>query len=457
MMLPIEGQPILTAAQMSAAEAASGVDLFMLMTGAGEGVAEAVQRLAAGAEVLVLCGPGNNGGDGYVAAAALRRAGLPVRLAALGEPATDLARRARQGWDGAIETLATAQAAPVLVDALFGTGLTRPLSAESAETLARLTAAARLSVAVDVPSGIDTDCGRPLGPVPPFVLTLALGATKPAHLLQPAAALCGAVRLLDIGISIESAWRVLDRPKLPTPGPDSHKFSRGLVAVVGGAMPGASALAATAAARAGAGYVLLLGGATDRLPHAIVRRRWSAGALEDARIGAVVVGPGLGRDEAARDRLAAALDSPHPLVVDGDALRLLDLDQIAGRHAATVLTPHAGEFEHLFDEPQPDKITAALAAARRAGAVVIYKGADTVMADPHGQVRVQSGSSSWLSTAGTGDVLAGAVGVMLAAGLPPLDAAEAGIWLHADAARRCGASFIADDLAAALSPARASL
>lgn len=455
-MLPIAGQPVLTAARMKTAEAAASVDLFTLMTRAGEGVARETARLAAGAEVLVLCGPGNNGGDGYVAAAALRRAGLPVRVAASGEPATDLAQRARAGWSGPVESLAKTTPAAILVDALFGTGLSRPLAPELSGPFAALAEAARLAIAVDLPSGVNADTGRLPGPVPPVALTLALGALKPAHALHPAAERCGAVRLLDIGIPTDNAWRMLDRPRLRAPGPEDHKFTRGMVAVIGGRMPGASALAATAAARAGAGYVLLLGGATDRLPHAVVRRSWSADALTDPRIGAVVVGPGLGRDAAAEARLAAALASPHPLVIDGDGLRLLAPGALAGRPGGAVLTPHAGEFEHLFGDSGADKIAATLAAARRAGAVVVHKGADTVLADPHGQVGLQPGGSPWLSTAGTGDVLAGAIGAMLAAGLPPFEAAAAGVWLHGEAARRCGASFIADDLAAALTPARAA-
>jgi hydroxyethylthiazole kinase-like uncharacterized protein yjeF len=216
-----------------------------------------------------------------------------------------------------------------------------------------------------------------------------------------------------------------------------------MVAVVAGAMPGAGALAASAAARAGAGYVLLLGSATDRLPHAIVRRRFTAEALEDQRIGAVVIGPGLGRDERAEERLVASLASGRPLVIDGDALRLMDDRRCAG---AAILTPHAGEFEAMFGRGSGSKIDRTVAAAERTGAVVVHKGPDTVIAAPDGRVIVHSGSSSWLSTAGTGDVLAGVIGARLAAGLEPMEAAVQGVWLHAEAARRAGAAFIADDL-----------
>lgn len=456
-MIPIEGRPILTAADMKAAERASGNDLFALMVRAGEGVARAVSRLAGGAEVLVLCGPGNNGGDGYVAAAALRRAGHAVRLAASAPPASDLARRAAASWDGPVEALGAAAPAPVLLDALFGTGLSRPLEPAIADPLAALVAAAQLTLAADLPSGVGTDDGAVLGAAGAQV-TLALGALKPAHLLEPAASMCGQVRLLDLGIVAADDWRAVARPQLAPPTPNSQKYSRGMVVLIGGAMPGATLLAAEAAMRAGAGYGLVL--ADDPAaggPHALVRRRWSAVSLEDRRIGAVVIGPGLGRDDAARAKLDAALASPHPLVIDGDALQLLDLDRLAAREGVAMLTPHGGEFAHLFGALAGSKIDAALAAARRARAVVAFKGADTVIAAPEGQVRVHPHGSAWLSTAGTGDVLAGTCGALLAAKLSPLDAAAGAVWLHAEAARRCGASFIADDLARALTPARAAL
>lgn len=454
-MISIEGQPILTAAQMRAAEAASGVPPEQLMERAGAGVAQAVHRLAAGADVLLLCGPGNNGGDGYVAARILAANGMSVRVAALGEPRTDAARGARAAWTGPVEALADAVPASLLVDALFGTGLSRGI--DDAGALDALAKRARLTIAVDMPSGVATDDGALLSDAPWCDVTLALGALKPAHLLQPSASRCGSVRLLDIGVvPIEAVAQVLDDLVLPPPRADDHKFTRGMVAVVAGAMPGAAALAATAAARAGAGYVLLLGSATDRLPHAVVRRRWSADALEDGRIGAVLIGPGLGRDEAAQAKVLAALASMHPLVIDGDALHLVSPAQVAARSAPTVLTPHAGEFAALFGDVPGSKIERARAAAA-SGAAVVFKGADTVIADPEWRTRIAPTGPAWLSTAGTGDVLAGAIAAMLARTGLALPAACDGVWLHAAAARRCGASFIADDLAHALTAARASL
>ena len=449
-MNSLAGQPILTAAEMRAAEQRAidaGATVESLMQRAGEAVAEQVRRLAAGAEVLVLCGPGNNGGDGYVVAATLRRAGLPVRVAASGEPKTPAAQAARQQWGGPVEMIGDAAPAPVVVDALFGVGLTRALDDVLATLLCALVAAARLSIAVDVPSGAASDDGACPGKVPRFDLTLTLGAAKPAHVLEPAASRCGAVRVLDIGIPADSKVQVAAEPRREAPSVNAHKYSRGMVTVIAGAMPGAAALCATAAAKAGAGYVLLLGSATDRLPHAIVRRRFDAALLADRRSGAVVVGSGLGRGDDAVTKLDAALRCGRPLVIDGDALALI------GSHALppqTILTPHGGEFAGMFGEQGGSKIERALSAARGARAIVVYKGVDTVIASPDGRAVVHSGAPTWLSTAGTGDVLAGVIAARLAGGADPLQAAADGVWLHAQAARLAGPAFVADDLAAHL-------
>lgn len=454
------GAPILTAAQMRAAEdraIAGGASVASLMERAGTGVAEWVHRLAAGAEVLILCGPGNNGGDGYIAARVLASRGVPVRVAALREPKSEAAVAARAGWAGPVERFPDPMLphAPVMVDALFGTGLSRALDAPVADTIRALADRARLSVAIDLPSGVDTDSGGDFGQaLARFDVTLALGALKPAHLLQPAAALCGTVCTIEIGLPPEGGaddTRALAVPRVAAPDATSHKYSRGMVAVVSGRMHGASELAALAAYRAGAGYVLLLTGGLPHPPHAIVRQRWSEDALDDKRIGAVVIGPGLGRDDRARDKLDAALASPHPLVIDGDALHLLDLDRLRDRDAPAVLTPHAGEFAALFGEGQGSKIARAREAARRSGAVVVFKGADTVIAAPDGPANVALPASPWLSVAGTGDVLAGAIATMFAqTPSTPFEAASAGVWLHAEAARLLDRCFLADDLADAL-------
>lgn len=464
------GDPVLTAAQMRAAEdraIAAGSSVGELMERAGAGIAEWTHRLATGAPVLVLCGPGNNGGDGYVAARILGARGMAVRVAALGEPRTQAAAAARTRWNGPVEPFPTGLPdddvhAPVVLDAVFGTGLTRPLDATLSEAIRILANFARVAIAVDLPSGAQTDTGGDFGTaaLADFTLTLALGARKPAHLLQPCAAHCGQVRVIDIGLGLDrvaaprenlSPVETIGRPWLSGPQPHSHKYSRGMVAVVGGAMHGAAELAARAAYRAGAGYVLLLSGGLPHPPHAIVRRNWSAEALADERIGAVVVGPGLGRDERARAKLDAALACPHALVIDGDALHLLDPGQLAGRGAPTILTPHAGEFAALFGEGAQSKIDRAREAARRSGAVIVFKGADTVVAQPDGWANVLGGANPWLSAAGTGDVLAGAIGAMLAqAGHAPFEAASAGIWLHAAAADALDRCFLADELADSL-------
>jgi hydroxyethylthiazole kinase-like uncharacterized protein yjeF len=231
-----------------------------------------------------------------------------------------------------------------------------------------------------------------------------------------------------------------------------------MVVVVGGAMAGAAMLASTAAMRAGAGYVALLDGGRGG-PDALVHRAFADQPLDDDRVGALLIGPGLGRGEEAADKLDTALASDRPLVIDGDALHLLKdhLDQLPGRRAPTILTPHEGEFAALFGKGKGSKLDRARAAARRAGAVVVYKGADTVIAAPDGRARLAGDVNDWLSTAGTGDVLAGAIAATLAARLEPLEAAAAGVWLHGEAARWLGASFIADDLANALTAVRAAL
>ncbi|WP_298673643.1 NAD(P)H-hydrate dehydratase [uncultured Sphingomonas sp.] len=448
-MTPLDGKAILTAAEMRAAEdraIAAGTIVEALMERAGAAVAEQVRRLAGDRGVLILCGPGNNGGDGYVAARILAAGGHAVRVAASGEPRSPAAIAARRRWQGPVEPLVSAEPAPVLVDALFGTGLTRGLECETAAALARLAAAASLSIAVDLPSGAATDDGRLLSATPVYDLTLALGALKPSHMLLPAAARSGSLMVLDIGVSVASAATVLVRPKLAGPTPQAHKYSRGMVAIIAGAMPGAATLAAISAARGGAGYVLLLGGATDLLPHAVVRRRYDAASLADVRIGALVIGPGLGRDDRARERLSDALASDRPLVIDGDALRLVRAEEIAARTAPTILTPHAGEFDALFGKSGASKIERARDAARASGAAIVFKGADTVIAAPDGAAQVAPAAPAWLSTAGTGDVLAGVIAARLAVGGDAMAAGE-GVWLHGEAARRAGAAFIADDLA----------
>ena len=448
LMRHIEGQPILTAAQMRDAEdavIADGTSVDVLMERAGAAVAQSVWRFGAGRETLILCGPGNNGGDGYVAARHLKARGLDVRVAASGEPRTNVAQRACAGWAGPVETFdETTVAAPILVDALFGIGLSRALDQAIAAPLDRLARLAKFRIAVDVPSGVGADDGTMLGAAQ-IDLTLALGSLKPAHLLKPAAGLCGTIYVADIGITAASAVHVIARPTLPFPQSDDHKYRRGMVLVASGDMPGAAMLAAISAQRAGAGYVILGGDNARSAPHCIVRRSFDA-ALADRRTSAVVIGPGLGQSERARGQLAAAIASNIALVIDADGLNLLDLTSLLNCTAPIILTPHEGEFARLFGAASGSKIDRARDAAKRSGVTIILKGSDSVVAAPDGRVAVNPVASPWLASAGTGDVLAGIAGAMLSRGLPAFEAACAAVWLHSDAARRAGPALIADDL-----------
>ncbi len=456
---------ILTAAQIRAAEQAAfdaGVEPYALMERAGRTAADIIWRAGHRRDLLVLCGPGNNGGDGFVIARVMRERGVPVRVAALGESRTDSAQRAKAAWDGPVEDMMTAVPATQIVDALFGTGLSRGLDDAVADRLCTLVNSAAASYAVDLPSGVESDGGGLLSAVPRFGVTIALGAWKPAHLLQPASERCGRLILAPLDIPLSSDVRCLSAPELTMPDVDAHKYSRGLVAVVGGGMAGASLLASEAAARSGAGVVRRLaadmpsGGA-----HAIIHRKVMhadalAGELDDQRIAALLVGPGLGLDADARARLGAALDSGHPLVLDADALTLLGKDDTLSIPSEAILTPHEGEFGRMFGKLPGSKIDRARAAAKASGAVIVYKGADSVVAAPDGRVAVEGRASSWLSTAGTGDVLAGLAAGRLAVTRDPFRAACEAVWLHADAARRCRPAFVADDLLGALPAAIAA-
>ena len=446
-MLPPLSGPVLTAAETRAAEEAAmaaGTSVDALMERAGLAIAEAVWRFGGGRPTLVVCGPGNNGGDGYVAARILKERGLDVRLAALASPATDVARRAAGKWKDPVEVFSAVAPAPVLVDAIFGTGLSRPLDADVAATLFRLRQSARMVLAADMPSGVATDSGADLGGVAADV-TIALAALKPGHLLQPAASLCGHVMLADIGIAADPRWQVISRPRLAVPRASDHKYTRGLVTIVSGEMKGAARLVATAAARSGAGYVVLAGDEESGTPLSIVHRPVPV-ALADARASVIVIGPGLGRSSVGEALVMQALETARPIVIDADGLHLIRPGQIARHAAPVVLTPHKGEFDAMFGALPGSKIDQALAAATASGATVIFKGADTVVASPDGRVSLSAQSSAWLSTAGTGDVLAGIVGTMLARGLDPHDAACAAVWLHTRTAHLAGPALIADDL-----------
>lgn len=445
---------VLDAAAMRAAEQAAadaGTSLSTLMDNAGEALGRLAWRMAAGRPVRILCGPGNNGGDGYVAARWLRAHGVDVEVMALVPPASELCRAVAAAFEGKVHDADTPpQAGVLLIDALFGTGLTRPLDAGVAEWLSAHACAATSILAADLPSGIASDGGDAMSCPIHADVTLAFGALKPAHVLHPAASHCGIVRVADIGIAhllLASEMSVAALPDLHSPDHRSHKYSRGLVAVVAGAMPGAAELAARGAVRAGAGYVRLIGSSLPpAAPHAIVRQSWRDGEpLADQRIDALVIGPGLGGGTSAEERFKAAISTGKPLVIDADALALIGTGQLPQN---CILTPHAGEFDRLAGEIAGSKIERTRALAARTGAVVIHKGADSVIAAPDGRVAIASAGSPWLASAGTGDVLAGIAGAMLARGLPAFEAAQAAALLHQRAAVRAGQGLIADDLVA---------
>jgi ADP-dependent NAD(P)H-hydrate dehydratase / NAD(P)H-hydrate epimerase len=432
----------------SAEEAAiaAGTPAEVLMERAGASLAEAAWRFSGAEEMLILCGPGNNGGDGYVAARHLAERGVKVRVAALSGPTTGAATWARGGWSGSVEHLDTVEPAALLIDCLFGTGLKRGLEPTLGQRLCGLAEAAALRIACDLPSGIDSDTGALLSPVPRFDMTVTFGALKPSHRLMPAMTRMGKVVLGDIGIDAAADWHEIGRPRLPSLDPAGHKYSRGMVAVLGGAMPGAAALAATAAARAGVGYVKLIADEqVQHVPAAVVQGQ--AADIHDERIGALLVGPGLGRDR--QQLLDKALASGRPLILDADALTILgDPARLHGRDS--VLTPHEGEFLRLFGDLGGSKPERALEAARMAQAIIIHKGADTLIASPDGRLGFSPPAPAWLASAGTGDVLAGIVAAFRARGMPSFEAACAAVWVHGRAAERAGPNMIADDLVAAI-------
>ena len=492
--MPHAADQILTAAQMRAAEEgliAAGISVDELMQIAGRGAAEWVWRITAHRAVTVLCGPGNNGGDGYVIAEALREHGCKVVVVAATEPKTDAARKARALYRGEVLPTDHLPKGDVLVDCLFGSGLTRPLSEDHAALLTRLAASHCWRVAVDVPSGIECDSGILLNAgLPSFDLTVALGAWKFAHFLMPASATMGALRLVPIGVEpLAGAAARLARPSLSIPAADAHKYRRGLLAVIGGAMPGAALLSAEAAQGAGAGYVKLLPGMgsahpstssgradlgkkpahpepvegrapTLAPPDLVIDSRPLSEALLDSRLNALLIGPGLGRDGQARERLADALAADIPAVLDADALVLLGSQQLAARTAPLIATPHEGELaalERAFDlDSNGSKPQRTLALARAGRMIVVAKGPDTVIAASDGRLTCAPRASSWLSVAGTGDVLAGAIASRLATGADPFAAACEGVWLHGEAARLAPPAFSAAMLAATIRSAYAA-
>ncbi|MGA0614594.1 NAD(P)H-hydrate dehydratase [Paracoccus sp. KR1-242] len=488
--------PILTTRQMRAVEMAaiaSGVETGgSLMERAGAAAAQVLAArwpgfAASGQVALILCGPGNNGGDGYVIARHLAGRGWSVRVAALVLPTTSEAQGAAQLWRGDVSEIGAVSAMPeqrigLCIDALFGTGISRPLDAELAGLLRGIAASGCPIVAVDILSGICADSGRVLGDrvLPAAELTVTFHRRKLGHVLAEGGELGGSVTCCDIGLE---PWRDAAGQAILSAGPDprlakraGHKYSHGHALILGGGpgRGGAARLAARAALRIGAGLVSLAVPA-EAMPEnaarldaimleALAEEEDLARRLRDPRITALCLGPGLGLDRAAR-LVPTALAAKRATVLDADALTAFAEapERLFGQlHDRVLLTPHDGEFARLFPDlarrlqdapargPAYSRLDAARQAAARTGATVLLKGPDTIIAAPDGQAAIAAATGDeaapWLATAGSGDVLAGLVAGLMARGFPVPDAARTGAWLHAEAARRFGPGLIAEDL-----------
>lgn len=465
---------ILTTEQMYEADRKTidaGTTGDVLMENAGAAVvAEIVSRWTP-RSVAVLCGPGNNGGDGFVIARLLRNAGWSVRLGLLceAEKLTGDAALNAGRWDGAVERLSPALlvGAALIVDCLFGAGLARSIEGELAELVCAVNACGVPVIAVDVPSGVDGNSGDVRGVSIKADVTMTFCRPKPGHYLLPGRVLCGQVIVRDIGITDQTIRDI--RPSLMRnepgiwragihwPGVDGHKYHRGHLLVVGGAsMTGAGRLVARAARRAGAGLLTVVAD-LSALP---VYAADSPGImtapiailddlLKDCRHNALIIGPGFGVGDETCSRIIPLLHYCRCTVLDADALTSF-AEQPSTLFFAiqgpTVLTPHEGEFARLFPDIEGDKLSRARAAAKRSGATVLIKGADTVIAAPDGRAAINAIDAPWLATAGSGDVLAGIIGGLMAQGMEMFDAACMGAWLHARAGADLGPGLIAEDI-----------
>lgn len=481
----IDADALLTPEEMSAADRAAidaGTSGYELMQRAGHQVAGRAMLLKRGSEpVRILCGPGNNGGDGYVTANDLRYSGVAVELFASGEPkaGTDAAR-ALDEWAGAVRPLSefSPQGAALVVDALFGAGLDRELEGDVAAAIGKLENAASPILAVDLPSGLDGRTGEIRGVAAHARETVTFFRKKPGHLLLPGRERCGRVIVADIGLeetcprSLGSGLREntpsIWHGELPRPRSDSHKYSRGHVAVLSGAVSstGAARMAALASQRAGAGAVSVLSEPSALLVNAahltsVILRRLDpeedfAAALGERSAAAAVLGPGGGAGEALRSRVLAALSTDLPLVLDADALTSFSDDPptlfraTRERRASALLTPHTGEFKRLFPDVVGDKVERAREAARLTGATILLKGGDSVVAEASGRAAINAHATPWLAAAGTGDVLAGVAAALLAGGMAAFEAGCAATWLHGEAGLRCGPALVPETLVEAL-------
>ena len=503
-------EELLTVFEMSRADAlavAHGVPSLTLMENAGRAVAEAAAAMLGrtGGAIAVACGPGNNGGDGFVAARLLRQQGYRVRLGLLGRREVlegDAAAMASQ-WGEPVEPLSpkTIAGADLIIDALFGAGLSRPLDGTAADLVAAINTSAKPILAVDVPSGLDGSTGTADGPVVEATRTVTFFRLKPGHLLLPGRALCGEVRLADIGIPERvlgeiGARTFVNRPALwrnayPQPGLDAHKYTRGHTVVVSGPADstGAARMGARAALRMGSGLVTVVGSTTATAVNAthltaimvkVVSNDSAVSQfLSDVRRNAVLIGPGAGVSAATAATVLTVLASPAAVALDADALTSFALGEaeqpvratgfgfvvrgaepgpstdvlfaaIRARKAPVVLTPHEGEFKRVFGALPGSKLDRTRQAAAASGAVLILKGPDTVIAAPDGRAAINDNAPPWLATAGSGDVLAGLVTGLLAQHMSAFEAACAAVWLHGACANSLGVGLIAEDLPEAL-------
>ncbi|WP_315833044.1 NAD(P)H-hydrate dehydratase [Bradyrhizobium prioriisuperbiae] len=478
---------LLTTMEMEQADAltiASGIGGLTLMRAAGEAVAEAAEHLAEDGPIVVVAGRGNNGGDGFIAAAELAARGRSVSVVLLCDRASlkgDAALAARE-WRGEVlpcEPQSIGNPA-LIIDALFGAGLNRPAKGDPLVAIEAMNASGAPILAVDLPSGINGTTGAVMGTAVRATETVTFFRRKPGHLLLPGRLHCGRVRLVDIGIGAEVLHAIrpvafenipeLWQAVFPVPRIDGHKYARGHAVVVSGgvASTGAARLAARGALRAGAGLVtvaspreaLAVNAAT--LTAIMVRASDTpvefAHLLADRRLNACIVGPGAGVGPHTRDLVLTALGGDRAVVLDADALTSfaeapeLLFEQIKSRdNPQVILTPHSGEFSRLFSRIKTEtethsKLEQARAAAKLSGAVVLLKGPDTVVASPDGRAAISANASPWLATAGSGDVLSGMIGAMLAQLVPAFEAACIGAWMHGEAGQEAGPGLIAEDL-----------
>jgi hydroxyethylthiazole kinase-like uncharacterized protein yjeF len=466
---------------------AGGTPGITLMEKAGRAVADAVARHRLGTRVVVVAGPGNNGGDGFIAARVLVERGYPVRMLLMGEVATlrDDAAEAARRWARPIEP-AKPQAlagADVIIDALFGAGLNRPVESEARALIEAMNASGAPMVAVDLPSGINGASGAIMGTAVKAYESVTFFRRKPGHVLLPGRVHAGPVRVVDIGIP-ESALEAV-RPRtfangpalwgrdFPIPQLDGHKYSRGHAVVVSGdlSFTGAARLTARGALRTGAGLVTIASPRAALPVNAAaslaVMVRAADGAdelralLADKRLNVVALGPGLGVSAHTRKLVEAALDGECAVVLDADALTSFAENPnvlfaaISAKTRPVVMTPHQGEFSRLFNGAlqalgKTSKLVLGRMAAKTSGAIVLLKGPDTIIAAPDGGAALTENAPAWLATAGSGDVLAGIIAGLLAQHMPAFESACAGAWLHGEAGREAGPGLISEDLPEAL-------